>query len=123
MKKPKIAFLVSVGLAAALSMTNVFATPPNLWWDYVNSTEGNQTECVKKAESVLRQEIAKLDNQKSGKFTADKSSVLFSNDTIRAVVECMTLPDRQMILIITSSNEITVGSSLYEDLKKSLQSN
>ena len=123
MNRSNMAFLILVGAVAALSMTNAFAVPPNLWWNHVESSKENQAECVANAESVLREEIANLSAEESGKFTIDEGSVRFKNDSIRAVVECMSLPDRNTVLIITSSNEITLGSKLYEILKKRLQSN
>lgn len=122
MNRSKIVFLFSIGIAATLSMTNTLAAPPNLWWTHVESSGDNQTECVKKAESILRREIAKLSTEESGKFTVDEGSVRFKNNAIRAVIECMSLPDRNTVLIITSSNEIPIGSKLYETLKTKLQS-
>ena len=120
MKQLKLNVLRSLSVCMALFGSCAYAAPPNLWWSHVKSGAADSVECVNKAESVLRQESAKINADKPGKFKKDDTSIRFANDSTRAVVECMQVSGNQLILIMTSSNELEFGSKLYQSLKTGL---
>ena len=120
MNKSKPVLSHVVALFAALFATSTFAMPPNLWWDHVEPGLSSQSECMEKADTVLRRETAASMAVKPENFEGDDRMILFHNDTTRAVIECMQMGDRQLVLIMTTSNELEFGNKLYEALKKGM---
>ncbi len=101
-------------LAATLSLCSPVWAAPNLWWDHFESPNLNQTDCVKKAESILTAE-------KVGQFASDSDSVRSYSDKTVSVTECLSFGDKLVVYVMVGSEDPVAGNSVYNALRTGMK--
>lgn len=92
----------------------VLAGAPNLWWKHIKPTDLSQSECLDRAEALLK-------DNKAGKTKVVDDSVLARNETTNLVVECLSSNGDTEIVVIIAGSDFKEGHKLYSTLVKGFQ--
>ncbi len=104
----KLPYVLLAGFLSCGTTSSAWAA--NLWWDHFESSTSNQAECVKRAEGILSAE-------KAGQISSSADSVRAWTEKTVAVTECIQFGDKLIVAVIVSSDDVTVGSTLYNALR------